>query len=267
MPWVRIDDRYSEHPKIIAGGPLAVALQIRALCYCARNLTDGKLSRGIVAMMTHDLGDFGAADMERVGLWDRTSDGWVVHDYLEYNPSRKRIESERASISRRVRRFRDNLKQTRNAVINAAPVPDPVPDPDPVPKTRSRTTRKQPTAPDGASGSDGFAQFWTAYPRHIGMDRAQRAFRGALKRGVTLVQMLDALHRQKADRQALERLGKFVPAWAYPATWLNGSRWQDEPLTATVEPPEWEPPEVRGPKGDTSGLAGFFPPERKPESA
>src|SRR4029453_3116326 len=43
MSWVRLDDQYPDHPKVRALGPLGLALQTAAICYCGRYLTDGFL--------------------------------------------------------------------------------------------------------------------------------------------------------------------------------------------------------------------------------
>ena len=42
--WIKLDDRFDEHPKILAAGPMALVAQVRALCYSGRHLTDGHLS-------------------------------------------------------------------------------------------------------------------------------------------------------------------------------------------------------------------------------
>src|ERR1035437_8742986 len=41
MTWVRIDDGFPEHPKIARVGAFGAWLQLQALAYCNRNLTDG----------------------------------------------------------------------------------------------------------------------------------------------------------------------------------------------------------------------------------
>ncbi len=41
MSWIKIDDQFSDHPKIIEAGPLAGWLYVSSLCYCGRYLTDG----------------------------------------------------------------------------------------------------------------------------------------------------------------------------------------------------------------------------------
>jgi hypothetical protein len=40
-----------------------------------------------------------------------------------------------------------------------------------------------------------------------------------------LQEIISAVEAQKQSSQWLEENGKFIP---YPATWLNGKRWQDE---------------------------------------
>ena len=41
MTWVRIDDEFPQHPKVVRAGPLGMALQVAGLCYCNKYLTDG----------------------------------------------------------------------------------------------------------------------------------------------------------------------------------------------------------------------------------
>lgn len=80
----------------------------------------------------------------------------------------------------------------------------------------SSSTKPEQSAKDVAADFD---TFWVAYPRKVGKDRAERAYRAARKRATAAV-ILAALrsHRWSEDPQ-------FIP---YPATWLNGGHWQDE---------------------------------------
>lgn len=77
---------------------------------------------------------------------------------------------------------------------------------------------------DSANGFAGdFSTFWKCYPKKKDKGHAEKAFRRAIKLA-SLGTMLAALERQKptwADP-------KFIP---YPATWLNGQRWEDEVTT------------------------------------
>lgn len=109
MSWVRIDDGMPEHPKVLSVGPLAFALDIAAICYCARNRTDGRVPRSKVRILL-DLADVRIAGRKAdalaladalvaAGRWRRDGDDFVIHDFLEYNPARADIEGKSADLS------------------------------------------------------------------------------------------------------------------------------------------------------------------------
>lgn len=70
-----------------------------------------------------------------------------------------------------------------------------------------------------------FDQFWTAYPKKTAKQTALKAFAGIRPDSELLTVMLSALDRQKKTPDWLKDGGQFIP---YPATWLNGRRWEDE---------------------------------------
>jgi hypothetical protein len=45
MSWVRLDDSFPEHPKVIALTDAAFRAHVRGLCYAGRFLTDGLTRR------------------------------------------------------------------------------------------------------------------------------------------------------------------------------------------------------------------------------
>lgn len=78
-----------------------------------------------------------------------------------------------------------------------------------------------------------FGRFWAAYPRKQAKQSAVRAW-NKLKPSPELVEaMLAAIVVQSGSEQWQRG---FIP---HPATWLNGQRWEDQPLTIS--------PVVRGP--------------------
>ena len=93
--------------------------------------------------------------------------------------------------------------------------------------TEKHTTR----APRASSGGDktalesSFGQFWAAYPRKVAKPNAFKAWK-KLKPDDEIVQkILSALEQQKKSVDWLKDNGQYVP---FPATWLNGRRWEDE---------------------------------------
>lgn len=104
MPWAKFDDRRHENPKLRQAGLECDGLDARAITYCAGQLTDGFVPTASVQMLAgvtrwRRL----AKKLEEVGRWDRDDDrdGWWVHDYLEYNPSKADIEADRQAKRQR----------------------------------------------------------------------------------------------------------------------------------------------------------------------
>jgi hypothetical protein len=92
MTYVKVDDHFPEHPKVLDIGPLAEALWLRGLCYASRNRTDGAIPRGFVVRM-HDMDGLDAATMlSSAGLWEQTDTGWRIHDYPDWQRSKAEIE-------------------------------------------------------------------------------------------------------------------------------------------------------------------------------
>lgn len=117
MTWVKIDDQFADHPKILRAGPIAGWMHVAALCYANRHLTDGLIPRAalptlasfdgvgltregqlIATPMRVDPADI-AAILVAVGLWSEEADGYRIHDYLDFNPARADVEDHRAKVS------------------------------------------------------------------------------------------------------------------------------------------------------------------------
>ena len=71
-----------------------------------------------------------------------------------------------------------------------------------------------------------FVEFWNAYPRKVARSDAQNAWKKLKPNPDLLALILTALEVQAQSADWLKDGGKFIP---YPATWLNGRRWDDEP--------------------------------------
>jgi hypothetical protein len=107
MPWVKLDDRFPSHRKIALLSDRAFRLHVSAICWCAENLTDGRIADRELPLVAHIRGIKATAkQLEEAGVWDRTEDGWEIHDYLDYNPSREQVLIERKKNAERQERFR-----------------------------------------------------------------------------------------------------------------------------------------------------------------
>lgn len=114
MAWARIDDGFYDHPKILGiwqRCPGAVGLHVRAIAYCSKHLTDGRIPRGAVESLSPVQRDrdeqIGA--LVTLGAWyeDEGSETFVIHDYEDYQPTRAEVTEKRQKDRERKNRERN----------------------------------------------------------------------------------------------------------------------------------------------------------------
>lgn len=88
----------------------------------------------------------------------------------------------------------------------------------PAPPTSERTTR--------------FEEFWTAYPRKVGKDKAKTKYATAAKRADEQT-IIDGALSLANDPNLPEK--KYIP---HPTTWLERGGWSDEPLAQRWDTPK-----------------------------
>lgn len=138
MSWVRIDDRAWCHPKLVALSAPAVRLWVWALCWSAQHETDGLIKLAALSILggTKRV----AAELVSAGLWDIRDDGWMVHDFLDWNPSAEERREKREQSVARLKRHRERIaKRVSNGAHNALVTPSetllPIRIPDPNPRS------------------------------------------------------------------------------------------------------------------------------------
>lgn len=165
MAWVKLDEKFASHPKVVEAGPLGLAMQVAALCYCNQHLTDGRISRPAARMLLdfHGVafvegmyGDDATPDvvidrLVEVGMWhepghdcpdcDQIVAGFVIHDYLEQQPSRAEVEAKKEQAAEAGRRG-GLAKAKRTAKQDA-----------------KRTAKRIPSEPSSESPSGSLAEF------------------------------------------------------------------------------------------------------------
>lgn len=102
MSWVRIDDRFDDHPKFVDLSNDATAAWLRVLAYCGRHETDGRVKRRVALMATRvDDPERVVAELVEAGLWLDLGGIVEVHDYLSFQPSRAQAAHARAEAAAR----------------------------------------------------------------------------------------------------------------------------------------------------------------------
>lgn len=122
MTWVRLDDQFADNPKLERAGPMAGWLHVSALCYCARHLTDGLIPWEKAARLVSNPGKPLKALIQE-NVWHKEDHDcptcppcphhhYLIHDYLDYQPSRAQVEKEREAARERMAKARRNKQRS-----------------------------------------------------------------------------------------------------------------------------------------------------------
>lgn len=112
MTWLKIDDKFPEHDRIVGlPGPGAKWLHVTALCQCAAHLTDGHIDpfrlKVIVAIAEVPKAAFQVTQLVESGLWESLGDGaYQIRDYLDYNPTASEVKKKRDAATKRMKALR-----------------------------------------------------------------------------------------------------------------------------------------------------------------
>jgi hypothetical protein len=230
MGWLRLDDAFGDHPKIAGLSDRAFRAHVLGLLYCARYLTDGQVpkAKGPTARI--------ASELERAGLWSSTKRGWVIHDFLDYNPSRSETLAKRETKSiAGAKGAAVRWQRPRQSTLDA---PEPLPQPQdqtPAPAKRTRPRDELFEALAEVESAD--------------LSALTRSARGKLNDATKQLRDIGATAEDVAGRAVLYRLRH--PTWDLTAQalvkhWpsLNGSAADTRPTPDAGLDDSWLFPEV-----------------------
>jgi hypothetical protein len=105
MPWFKVDDDLSFHPKVTRAGNAAMGLWVRAGSWSARHLTDGFVPDDIVELLGTPPQ---VAKLIKVRLWERVEGGYRFHEWNENGrqPTGESVRKRRAKEAERQRKHR-----------------------------------------------------------------------------------------------------------------------------------------------------------------
>jgi hypothetical protein len=116
----RFDDSLDGHPKLRKAGLAAVGLWTQAIVYSARHLTDGYIENTWLEekvpqrRQREEL----VTRLVEARMFDANGGaGYVVHDYLDFNPSREEVMRRRELAAERKRKER--MSRDDNGVTGA----------------------------------------------------------------------------------------------------------------------------------------------------
>lgn len=138
MAWVRLDDSIFENPKVANLSKDAKLLYLAGLTYCAKYLTDGRLTPAGIRL-TQAVADVNGASVEELlsaRLWKLEGADIQVHDWADYNPPASRVREERQAAKERMRKLRSgersaeqvpNVQAPRSRPRTRISLPEPTP--------------------------------------------------------------------------------------------------------------------------------------------
>jgi hypothetical protein len=170
VTWVRFDDLFPIHRKV---GPLDDAtfrLAVEAVFWCSRSLTDGRIRVDELDSISRRANRTRAAKLVERGLWHDAAyvcesencpepgpDGWVIHDYLQYQPSRAKVVADAAAKAERQKKWLAKMAERRNGDTSHDKSKDDAPSPTPSPPRREAGTgvpEKRPAADHAYGAAD-----------------------------------------------------------------------------------------------------------------
>lgn len=110
MTWVKLDDGFWAHPKVDGTSLAAVGLFARSLSYCGAQLTDGSITPEAAAYMAHGKRPL-IRELVARGLWEELDEGYRIPDFLDFNPSREKVEEERRKAAERQAKSRGKSRR------------------------------------------------------------------------------------------------------------------------------------------------------------
>lgn len=130
MPWAKVDDGWWCHPKVMALTPAARGVWISVLSWSCQQRSP-KVPPHLLSMVGGSNTEANA--LASAGLWEPDGDGWVIHDWADYQDrslSEKRAEAGRKGGQASGRSRREGSNDEANAEQEAKQVPVPaLPDP------------------------------------------------------------------------------------------------------------------------------------------
>lgn len=217
MSWAKLDDGFYSQPEVLETDLAAVGLHCLALAYCARHLTDGRVSEAAVRMLARgeQIGDALGAVLVATNLWVRDGGGFRIRSYLETNLSAKDAKLLQKAARVRMRKFRlRSLDVRANKQGTNTFVPDGTGE-------ASKALASEKKQQDRAREASEFLAFYAAYPRKVAPREAEKAWAQTAGDRPAIGNILAAIARQKRDDWR-DRTAQHIP---HPATWLRAHSW------------------------------------------
>lgn len=220
MTWVKLDDQFFDHRKVIRAGRDARDLFLVAVAFCSAQLTDGFVAQEDLETLAFKAFGPGkdpsvlAEKLVSVGLWETVPGGWQIHDYHDFNPTAEAVRAERERARERMSRARsqggDDLFNGSSGEVRAKFGRSSTnPGPGPGPETNSEGANA-PSAAAAATRAERGRQMWRGMTEAGLPEPRTRTERG--RRNTAIRDLLDAGESPEAIGELVSRFRERYPS-------------------------------------------------------
>lgn len=234
---------YADHPKIMRLSDAAFRVHIEMILYARKYETDGVIPNPVANRLgfgyeTDPVSELCNNDPDAPSLRKLDNGDYVLHGYSEMQETRADIEARRKrNASNGSKGGRPKTQKKPSGFQNENPLANPN-------RTQKKAesesesdievvlrTTAQPAHASQAKFEHAteFDRFWSAYPRHVGKQRARSKYAAAAKRADEET-IIAGAQRLASDPNLPEQ--QFIP---HPSTWLERDGWEDEPLPPRID--------------------------------
>lgn len=270
MRYVLLLESAYDNGKLLSFGHRAFRLWVNSLSYSRKHKTDGHMTpaQAEVLLRLYRLGKADVDELVAKGGWERVEDGYLIHDFLEVNPSEAdlggvsgsrstagRLGGLASAAARRSKSEANASKQTADEPppkrsktkldveveqelevdVEASTSEHPLPETDSHAveafAPSAHQTDQEPASGSRSSYDAEFAAWWVPYPRKRGKHEAEKAYAARRRAGRPAAALLRAVRNYAEHFDRVDGDVEFVP---YPATFLN--RHEDEEWEAGPPP-------------------------------
>jgi hypothetical protein len=115
--WVKLDDGFADHAKIDPLSHGAFRLHVAGLLWCGRTGSDGRITRDRPGRIMPGFKTAFVDELVDAGIWHQNEhhcerceqpgdDAYIVHDFLDYNPTAAKVKAERQAAADRMKKRR-----------------------------------------------------------------------------------------------------------------------------------------------------------------
>src|SRR5512141_1316319 len=105
MAYGKVADSFYDDPKTLDCTNAALGLWAKGLSYVVRHRTDGHLTPAAVKYLGGTKGEIDC--LVRSGYWEKNGNGWIMHDYDDWNITKAEDDERRRQMRERQRRHRE----------------------------------------------------------------------------------------------------------------------------------------------------------------